>query len=108
MTFVEFAEKMYGSELSDFQIEQLSRYEEMINQGYEIVMPPPRIAKSCNLDLILLINEFKREVQNVDISEQINDKAEVIAKLLSRGQHVELCENKDGLRIVAIDRKVVK
>ena len=43
-----------------------------------------------------------------EISEQIKAKAEVIAKLISSGKHVELCENKDGLRIVAIDRNVVK
>ena len=43
-----------------------------------------------------------------ELSEQIKDKAEVIEKLLKDGKHVELCENKDGLRIVSIDRKVVK
>lgn len=43
-----------------------------------------------------------------EISEQIKAKAEVIAKLISSGKHVELCENKDGLRIIAMDRKVVK
>lgn len=43
-----------------------------------------------------------------ELSEQIKAKAEIIAELLSTGKHVELCENKDGLRIISMDRKVVK
>lgn len=46
--------------------------------------------------------------QERNISGQIKDKSEVIAELLSNGKHVELCENKDGLRIISMDRKVVK
>lgn len=48
------------------------------------------------------------EVYMKQISEEIKDKSEVIAELLKQGKHVELCENKDGLRIIAMDRKVVK
>lgn len=43
-----------------------------------------------------------------ELTEQIKDKAEVISNLLKDGKHVELCENKDGLRIISMDRKVVK
>ena len=43
-----------------------------------------------------------------EISEEIKNKAEVIANIILSGKHVELCENKDGLRIIAMDRKVVK
>lgn len=42
------------------------------------------------------------------ITEQIKEKAEIIAENLQKGKHVELCENKDGLRIIVMDRKVVK
>ena len=44
----------------------------------------------------------------MSLAEQIKDNAEVIEKLLKDGKHVELCENKDGLRIISMDRKVVK
>ena len=44
----------------------------------------------------------------MSLAEQIKDNAEVIAELLKDGKHVELCENKDGLRIISMDRKVVK
>lgn len=43
-----------------------------------------------------------------EITEQIKEKVEIIAENLHKGKHVELCENKDGLRIIAMDRKVVK
>jgi len=43
-----------------------------------------------------------------EISEQIKAKAEVIANIILSGKHVELCENKDGLRIISLDRKVEK
>ena len=39
---------------------------------------------------------------------EIRNKLDVIAENLHKGKHVELCENKDGLRIIAMDRKVVK
>ena len=42
------------------------------------------------------------------ITEQIKEKAEIIAENLHKGKHVELCENKEGLRIIVMDRKVVK
>ena len=44
----------------------------------------------------------------MSLAEQIKDNTEVIAELLKDGKHVELCENKDGLRIISMDRKVVK
>ena len=43
-----------------------------------------------------------------EITEQIKEKAEIIAENLHNGKQVELCENKDGLRIIVMDRKVVK
>lgn len=43
-----------------------------------------------------------------EMTEQIKEKAEIIAENLHKGKHVELCENKDGLRIIVIDRKAVK
>lgn len=43
-----------------------------------------------------------------EISEEIKAKAELIAKQLEKGCHVELLQNKDGLRIISLDRKVVK
>ena len=50
----------------------------------------------------------EKERDMSELSEQIKDKAEVISNLLKDGKHVELCENKDGLRIISMDRKVVK
>ena len=43
-----------------------------------------------------------------EISKQIKDKAEVIAKLISDGKRVELLQNKDGLKVLEIKREVVK
>ena len=50
----------------------------------------------------------EKEITMSELTEQIKDKVEVIAELLKDGKHVELCENKDGLRIISMDRKVVK
>lgn len=43
-----------------------------------------------------------------DLSEQIKDKAETIAKALEKGSRVELLQNKDGLKVLEIKREVVK
>lgn len=42
------------------------------------------------------------------LSEEIKGKAEDIAAILASGKHVELLQNIDGLRIIAMERKVVK
>lgn len=48
---------------------------------------------------------------NVDmtaLSEEIKDKAEVIGMILLSGNSAEIKQNKDGLLILEIKRKVVK
>lgn len=47
-------------------------------------------------------------MKKINLTEQIKQNAEKIAKIISKGSHVELLENKDGLRILEIKRGVVK
>lgn len=47
-------------------------------------------------------------MSNLTIEEEIKAKAELMAEAIEKGLHIELCQNKDGLRIISLDRKVVK
>lgn len=110
MKLSEYARAVSPIKLSNFQIELLDECENAIrNNTPTIIVSGMRSGKTWMLNTI---NEWKTsyyEVNNMaEISEQIKDKAEVISEYIKDGKHVELCENKDGLRIIAMDRKVVK
>lgn len=55
-----------------------------------------------------LNQDLMNRSDNLTVEEEIKSKAELMAKAIEKGLHVELCKNKDGLRIITLDRKVVK
>lgn len=132
MKLSEYAQLSATMKLTDFQIKLFDETEKAIRN--DTPMPIVVGMRSCKTWAIRLIREWKEnycEVYMQETAEQVADRIfetsmkpfmdkehqlEVqltenvtkISSLLASGKHVELCENKDGLRIISMDRKVVK
>lgn len=104
MTFLEYAEKNSETPLTYYQRQICKDYDEAMSRGIKTYVMSAR--NQGRTMILKLITEY--EHRNLTTAEEIKSKAELMAKALEKDLHVELCKNKDGLRIITLDRKVVK